>query len=313
MRIPSWLVLLAALPASVTAAAPKKPPAPGAGKSPPACGIKVLPLVAGNTWTYSNVPSPVPVRDDLSRVAPNPAKKVVITVKNVEAGGKDKDSVITLEEVTTYEVADPKAKQPKSVNQKSTTTITCGKNRVEISPDSFFFAGEPGGMLGLAFDKFERKKAPNLSESDLKLTNQGTIGDQKWRTDISAHWKRDPHKGVEVKLGSGRLEMERSFTPANPEELKLKLGSYHAEHLVLLTTGRVYLDNSIAPEGKPCLYRLPDGTDKDGSPKFKDVADVKCDFFPNLQSELWLAEDIGFIQVRNVYAHQYQLTELNLK
>jgi len=309
MRFPS-LLLLALLPAGVTAAAPAKK-APGAGKSPPACGAKVLPLVTGNTWTYANVPAPMPVRDDLSRLIPQPAKKVVITVKNVETKGTD--SVATLEEVSTYEVADTKPKAPpRTVEQKITTTISCGKNRFDISPDSFFFAGEPGGMLGLTFDKFERKKGTNLVETDLKLTN-GTIGDAKWREDISAHWKRDPHKGVDAKLGSGRLELERSFTPANPEELALKPGTYKAEHLALLVTGRVYIDEAVAPEGKPCMYRMQEGTDKDGNPKYKDVADIKCDMPAGWTNELWLADDIGVLQVRNMYAHMYQLTELSLK
>jgi hypothetical protein len=309
MRIPSLLVLLVAALPAVAVAAPKKPP--GAGKSPPACGAKVLPLVTGNTWTYANVPSPVAVRDDLSRIVPNPAKRVVITVKSVETKGAD--TVATLEEVASYEIADPKAKQPRTVEDKFTTTITCGKNKFDISPESFFFAGEPGGMRGLTFDKFERKKGPNLVETDLKLTN-GTIGDAKWREDISAHWKREPHKGTEAKLGSGRLELERSFTPANPEEIAIKPGTFKAEHLALLVTGRVFLDDSIAPEGKPCVYRVADGgKDKDGNPTYKDVADIKCDLPAGWTNEMWLVDDIGVVQARNMYGHMYQLTELSLK
>jgi hypothetical protein len=310
MRIPSLLVLLVALPAASVAAPAKKPP--GAGKSPPACGAKVLPLVTGNTWTYANVPSPVAVRDDLSRLVPNPAKKVVITVKSVETKGAD--TVATLEEVVSYELGtDLKTKKPRTADLKFTTTITCGKNKFDISPESFFFAGEPGGMLGLTFDKYERKKGTNLVETDLKLTN-GTIGDAKWREDIAAHWKREPTKGIEAKLGSGRIELERSFTPANPEELTLKVGTYKAEHLALLVTGRVYLDDSVAPEGKPCLVRMFDGgKDKDGNPTFKDVADAKCDMPVGWTNELWFVDDIGLAQARNMYGHMYQLTDLNLK
>ena len=313
MRIPSLLAVLTlvALPAGLAAAPPKKNP--GAGKSPPACGVKVLPLVVGNTWTYVSVPSPTEVRFDLSRIVPNPAKKVVVTVKTVETKGTE--TVATLEELSTYEVPDPKAKQPRTMDTKMTTTITCSKTKFEISPESFFFSGEPGGMLGMTFDKLERKKGPNLIESDLKLTPQGTIGDQKWREDIAAHWKRVPHKGADAKLGSGRLEIERSFTPATPEDVTLKTGTYtKADHLFLLITGRVYLDDAISPEGKPCMVRMLDGgKDKDGNPTFKDVANANCDMPAGWTNEIWLAEDIGVIQAKNMYAHMYQLSELSLK
>ena len=101
MRLPALSALFAALVLpSVVAAAPK---ASGAGaKSPPACGVKVLPLVVGNTWTYSTVAAPMPAPPDIARLAPPLPKGFVITVKSIEPKGPD--TVVTLEEKITYDL-----------------------------------------------------------------------------------------------------------------------------------------------------------------------------------------------------------------
>src|SRR5687768_2088551 len=123
-------------------AAPKKK---GAGKpTPPACGVKVLPLVLGNTWTYENVAAPDAGDPQVTRIAPTPPKSFTITVTKVEAKGTD--TLVTLEEKFQYaakETKDPK--KPAMIEKTVTSTITCNaKTKFEISPESFFFAGEPG-------------------------------------------------------------------------------------------------------------------------------------------------------------------------
>src|ERR1041385_2269535 len=40
------------------------------GKSAPACGAKVMPMVIGNTWTYSSIPAPQPAESAIARIAP---------------------------------------------------------------------------------------------------------------------------------------------------------------------------------------------------------------------------------------------------
>jgi hypothetical protein len=308
MRTTGLLALVfasgALIPATSTVRAAPKEPAAGK-KSAPACGVKVLPMVVGNSWVYQNVASPTPVREDISRFTPPPPKLVTITVKSIDTKGTD--TVVTLEETATYEVNDPKVKDKKTVQEKTTSTITCNAKKFDISPDSFFFNGEPGGYRGLQFDKIERKK-----ETSLKFSANGGIADQPWREEIVTHWTRVPFKGTEVKLGAGRLDMERQFTPGAPEQVNLKNGSYMAEKLAIQTTGRVILDGPMAPDGKPCLIRLPDGKDDKGEPKYKDVPDEKCEMPAGWNNYVWLAPDIGLVQSLNTYAHMYQLIEMKL-
>ena len=56
-----------ALP-GLAVAGPKAKAAGTAPKSPPACGVKVLPLVEGNTWTYENTAAPTPPEDAIKRI-----------------------------------------------------------------------------------------------------------------------------------------------------------------------------------------------------------------------------------------------------
>ncbi|MEJ7603770.1 MAG: hypothetical protein WKG01_38135, partial [Kofleriaceae bacterium] len=219
-------LVLGSAPAS---AAPKK----AAGKpTPPACGVKVLPLVTGNSWTYQSVAGPAQTDPAIDRMAPVAPKSFVISVTKVEAKGAD--TVVSLEEKLSYEGRDPK--KPTVTEKVVASTITCNaKGKFEISPESYFFAGEPGGWYGLKFDKFDRKK-----ETTWKLT-KGTIGEADWIEEIDAHFGREATTGVEVKTSAGKVSLERKFQPQEPETIITKLGTYKAEKLILTTTGRVKL------------------------------------------------------------------------
>ena len=126
-----------------------------------------------------------------------------------------------------------------------TTTITCNAKKFEISPDSFFFAGEPGGYYGLTLDKIERPQGHEL-EADERRPSARPSGART----SSCTGRARRRAGSEAKLGSGKLELERKFTPQQPESVITKVGSYTAEKLGLITTGRVTLDNA-SPDAKP--------------------------------------------------------------
>jgi hypothetical protein len=211
---------------------------------------------------------------------PSQPMEIVITVKSVEAKGPD--TVVTLEEKSKADLS----KDPKKhiLDERAlTTTITCNRTKFEISPDSFFFAGEPGGFFGLTFDKFERQR-----DTTWKLVN-GTIGDAAWREDIVAHFTRTPFQDSSAKLDSGKLELERQFTPQQPESVNTKAGLYTgAEHVALVTTGRVTLDH---PQSELKLLDLP----------------------ANWLTQLWLIPNAGVVQVLNAYAHKYILASAQLK
>ena len=286
MRLLS-VVLATLLVPSLAAAGPKRGNAAARGatsgpmaKSPGACGSKVLPLSEGNEWTYSPVPAPVPPTDMVKRLSPPQPKSIVITVKKVEAK-KGSDTVVTLEEKITTDISKD-SKKPQLDERTITTTITCGGKKFEISPDSFFFAGEPGGYFGLTFDSIEHVK-----DTSWQLVN-GTIGDKKWREELKLKWTRTATQGSDAKLGSGKLELEREFTPQDPEGVVTKLGGYSAEKLALVTTGRVMLDGA--------------------SPDFKPM-ELPADW----RSTIWLANSVGVVQVINNYSHMYQLTDAKLK
>jgi hypothetical protein len=283
------LLLAAALVSSLASAGPRKaindPKAGGTGaptaKTPGVCGAKVLPLVEGNQWTYGQVVAMAPPSDQVKRISPLEAKTVVITVKSVDTP-KGGDTTVTLEEKVTIDLTRDE-KKPVLDEHTVTTTIVCNaRNKFEISPDSFFFAGEPGGAYGLHFDSFTRSH-----DTSWKLTNGG-IGDQPWREEIVAHWTRSPSDGVQAKLGAGRLELERAFTPQQPESINTKLGLYKSEKLALVTTGRVTLDNASPDSAK---MELPAGW----------------------IATLWVANGVGVTQVINAYFHQYQLVDAQLK
>ena len=249
------------------------------GKVSGACAARILPLVEGNKWTYGFVSSDVPPPPELIKLSPSQPQSIVITVKSIEAKGAE--TLVTLEEKTTTDLS----KDPKKhiLDERTiTSTITCGAKKFEISPESFWFAGEPGGYFELAFDKLDRPK-----DTTWKLVN-GTIADGPWREDIVAHFTRSAIEGSDAKLDSGKLELERQFTPEQPERLNTPVGLYTTERLALSTTGRVTLDHA-QPDTKP--MELPLGW----------------------LNRLWLVPGVGVVQVQNAYAHKYILTDVQLK
>jgi hypothetical protein len=249
------------------------------GKTPGVCGAKILPLVEGNQWTYGFVASGTEPPPELIKLLPSEPSTIVITVKSIES--KSDTTVVHLEEKTTADISkDPKKHilDERTIN----STITCSKTKFEISPDSFFFAGEPGGYFGIEFDKLERPK-----DTTWKLAG-GQIGDQPWREEIIAHFTRAPFESSGAKHDSGKLELEHTFTPAQPESVNAPIGLYTlAEKLAVTTTGRVTLDHQVDP--KP--QELPGG-------------------WVNF---LWLYPNTGVVQVLNKFAHKYQLVAAQLK
>jgi hypothetical protein len=258
--------------------------------------------VAGNTWTYNAMAAPTTLPEALQRLAPFQPKSVIVTVKSIEKKGTD--VVATLEEKHAFDLSKD-AKEPKIYETSVTGTITCNdKGKFEVAPELFFFSGEPGGAFGLTFDKIERKK-----ETSLKLT-KGTIGENEWIEEIVGHFTRSPAKGSpSTKLLSGKLEMERKFTPQPQERINTKMGIYNAEKLGLITSGRVTFDKALTPDGKPCTITKIDPEKKT---EIKEPS-AQCELPANWITTVWLAEGVGVVQTLNSYAHMYQLVDAQLK
>lgn len=237
-------------------------PAP---KGTKACGVTAIPLQVGNEWTYSAVSIPGMTPDPgAAKKYPKQPAKVTVTVAGVET----QNGVTT---VTLNEDAD---------GHKIQTTITCGPNKFDISPDSFFFAGEPGGNFNLEFTSFEHKGGTTL-----KLAG-GRLQGPEWRDDILAKWKQVPSKGTDRSVWQGSLELERHYVLAGQDNIASTGGIFNgAQKLTLEITGRVILD---PPDANPA--ELPAG----------------------LKNTFWFADTIGIVQIQNSYNHGYQLTASKL-
>jgi len=269
------LCVLALVPAAALAQPAK------AGKPGTVCGVKVLPLAVGNVWTYSWVAAPTPALPDVARIAPPAPKTFTITVKAIDTKGAD--TVVSLEEKVTYDLTKD-TKKPVLDDRLIKSTITCNAKtkKFDISPDSFFFAGEPGGYQGLTFDKFDRKG------TSWELPN-GAFGEKEWPEDITAHWTQTPIADSGAKLNSGKLEIERRTTPSDAEGVVTKAGTYKAEKIVIKTTGRVTIETAKSADMKP--------------------AEMPADWV----NQLWFAEGYGVVQALNRYAHMYQMIDSQLK
>jgi len=329
------LLGLGLAPAAVLAQ--PKPPA----KVTSVCPGKVLPLAVGNTWTYESVQArdskgqPVFPPENMAKLLPLPAKKIVVTVTGFDKKDKEQEVTVKLKETITYDITkDPKT--PKLFDQTVESTIVCStKGRFDISPESFFFAGEPGGFRGIKFTKFDRKK-----ETTLKLVNN-VIGEAEWIEEIAAEYQQEPTKGSNAKLGGGKLEMERKFQPLAAEGVATRSTTYKiTERIQLTTSGRITLDNKVAPDGKPCTKKVEKKPEekkpeekkpeapKAGDPKaadpkaadpkaaeekiFIDVPTEICELPANWVGNLWFVNDLGLVQALNPYAHMYQLVEAKL-
>jgi hypothetical protein len=241
---------------------------PAAGAVPPAskkaaCATRILPLVISNQWTYIAVPPVIQLDPKELAQLPNQPKKVIVTVKDFTTNAGV--TTVTLEEQSFLDDKNPRV---------ITSTITCSATKFDISNESFFFAGEPGGYYGLEITSVERK---GTTWSLLR----GQLAETKWRDDVVVKWKR---VGA---AGSGKVEMEREMIPEERESVTTPYGIYTAEPLAISITGRVFVDGATAGS-EPYPLKAP------------------------MINKLWLVEGVGVVQVRNSFSHAYVLSSAKL-
>jgi hypothetical protein len=253
---------------------------PRAGSKATPCGMTLLPLSEGNSWTYSFTPAPQAADPKIAVIAPPYAKSFEITVKSVETKGAE--TVVSLEEKVTYERTSPdpakKAFDVRVVN----STISCTGNKVTVSPESFFFAGEPGGLAGIEIGKIDR-------DGQTWQLAGGSFATGEWADDLTIEWTHTPSKDVDVKLDAGTLALERRIQAGESQDVNTHAGAYRAVPLQVKTTGRVTLTAPRAPDGKPAV--------------------VPADW----TNQLWFVPGTGVVQSLNKYAHKYELVESTVK
>jgi hypothetical protein len=265
-----------------TADAQKKP------KVQRACGITAIPLTVGNSWTYEPVAHPAtqdpenPLREGWDRLYPIQPTKVVITVSAVETANGV--TTIKLDETATHTVKgdgkDQAKKKDTTFDRTLATTMTCTATSLTVSPESFWFAGEPGGAWNATVTVTERKghTFPIVT---------GKLDGTEWHDDLTATWKRDATAGTDAKLGEGKLQLERRIVLiSDTEAVGTTSGSYtKATKLGIETHGQITIDGT---EGKP--YELPEG----------------------LYSFYWMVDGVGVVLVNNGFLQAYQLSSFTV-
>jgi hypothetical protein len=222
------LVGLIAAPGGALAKPAKKkaPAAPAAAAKGPACGISFLPLVEGNEWTYQFfVPENFQMAPGL-HIAPIDTLKIkVVKVEPAADGTK-----ITVEETYRKVVAQ--------------SVLTCNADHLLVAPESFFFAGEPGGGLGIQLDKLQRKGESFLIKTGLKESTY---------EEFKATAVRKPTEGSGAQLAAASLELERKMTVKGIEPVESGMGQHKAIRVDLQITGRATLE---VQKGKP--FNMPE-------------------------------------------------------
>lgn len=248
--------LLAAL-----AVAPATAGAQGKGKKKPAvkpaCGLRVLPMAPGVQWTYQYfVPEGVQLPPGV-RIQDPPT--TTIKVVKVEKSG-DK-TIISLEE--SYRKVVVK------------TQLECDKKGLIVPPESFFFAGQPGGGLQMTLGKIDRIAETNIFAG-------GSMKGEA-REDLKTSVTRIPSEGSGAILAPAKLEIERKMVVnPNKEVIESGIKSHKANRLTINMTGRATLDTT------------PD----------------KPFNMPQLDVAMFFEPDVGVVQVRNSLGQGWKLSEM---
>lgn len=254
MSVRSCLALVAlaaavAVPASAEAQK-KKPP-----KVKPACGMKAIPFAEGVEWTYQyyvpegvQLPPGVRIQD--------PQSMTIKVLKVEKAGAK---TVISLEE--SYRKVVVK------------TQLECDKTGLTVPPDSFFYAGQPGGGLLMKLGKIERKAETNVFAG-------GNLKGEAFE-ELKTTVTREPSPGTGVVLAPAKMELERKMTVGGKEAVESAITTHQATRLTVQMTGRAILDTT------------PD----------------KPFNMPTLDVAMFIEPNVGVVQVRNSLGQGWKLQE----
>lgn len=247
MRLRFAIVIATLAAAAVAVAVPAA--AQKVKRPKPACGIKYLPLVEGNWWTYEPVNQPP---------AGPPAAQLKVEVLEVETEGKTTTIVMkeTYREVE-YEVI-----------------ATCSAAGLVLPPESFFFAGEPGGVANMTIENFTHKG----TSFPIKLKPGA-----QWLEEITFDVLRGTTEGVKVEHEPAKVELERLTTVVWGQQMvDTAIQTYRTTPIEFQIVGRGLIGEKSS--------EIP-------------VRD---------KGFLWFTPLIGLARVREVSAREWQLIDSNL-
>lgn len=215
-------------------AAKKKTPAP-------ACGLALLHLIPGIGWTY---------RSGVQEV----------TVKVLEVNGGKGGTEVKVEETFG--------------DKTQTHTWTCtAAGGLDVGPESFFFVGEPGGVVGGVAKITARENVTFLP--DAALDGAGT-----WVQKFKGELTRESEKGA--KHPPAQFEVERHATPGGTESISVPFGDY--------TTTRV----NFELRGRGI------------------VGEEKVEIPIKRPGAVFMAKGVGIVQIDDAFDKSWQLVHLHL-
>jgi hypothetical protein len=197
-------------------------------KPKPACGITYLPLIEGSVWSYEPTDSPFTLTDEQREALEKnklkltpPPSKIVIKVTSVTTEGAT--TTIKLEEA-----ADKRVR---------TTTLSCTAGQLEVDPQSFFYAIEPGGGILMELDKITRTGAAFPGSKGFK---KGVSSTESLRADL----ERQASEGTGATLTDGKVALELTLHSGVAEQVGTPSGKHNkAVRVDFDLAGRV----SVAP------------------------------------------------------------------
>ncbi len=222
-----------------------------------ACKMSYLPFAAGRSWTYQYV-IPPGVEDLPGGLKAKIPETVTIKVKSVEA--KSGAATITLQE--SY----------REVSQE--TILTCDAEGLVVPLQSFFFAGELPGALGMTTENVDTKGKIYPGSAGLKRGESMYV-------EIKADVIRASAEGTKVKHPAAKLEIERQITVGASQEVEVEHGIHKAAFVEVAISGR----SSLAP--------MPD----------KKIA------LPEGNAQLWFASGVGLVRAYNRLGQGWELVK----
>jgi hypothetical protein len=261
----------ATIAAALLATAAAIAPAHAQKKPQPACGITGIPFAVGNEWTYEAVASGVTIPDAaLARIPKQPAK-VVIKVTGIETVN-GVTSILLEEKLTT------KIDEKVSVDRTLQTKLSCGPDHLDIDPDSYLFAGEPGGSIGIDLTDLKRTGTTYPIKA-------GFFVGPTWTEALVGKYHAKPADGTAAPAVDGDFDFQRQFAVGQAETVTTAFGTFTGPRITVELVGQIKL--STQPD-KP------------------------YDLQANLRNAIWFAKGVGVIQTQNYYGQQYQLTATNV-
>lgn len=229
LRLSVILTSIALLLPTQAQARPKK------NKSTPtACNISYLPFSPGMKWKYQYA---IPPGVDET---PNLLKSKVPETFEIEVLSVDsKAGKTTISLAETYR------------DVKRETTLSCNKEGLSVPVDSFFFAGELPGAIGMTVENASMKGEMYPGSKGLK---KGAVLFVEVKTEVVQANAAEHNKAM--------LEIERELTVGKKEDVEVEHGIHSATMVQVALSGRAKLDASPTHEipltdGKAMLWFAP--------------------------------------------------------